>query len=87
MADLETVLEWGAGVELRRKGVPSLWRRTSTDSSYLSAHDSRVHFGLGNQAEVDELIVHWTDGSKESFAAIKPDQIVQIRKTTGKLTR
>ena len=77
----------GAGVELRRKGVPSLWRRTSTDSSYLSAHDSRVHFGLGNQAEVDELIVHWTDGSKESFAAIKPDQIVQIRKTTGKLTR
>ena len=77
----------GAKVELRRKGVASIWRRVSTDSSYLSAHDSRVHFGLGNQPEVEELIVHWTDGSKESFAPPKPDQIIQIRKATGKLTR
>ena len=32
-------------------------RRAHTDSSYLSANDVRVHFGLGGNANIESLIV------------------------------
>ena len=38
---------YGARVVLYRKDRPPMWRRVATDGSYLSAHDPRVHFGLG----------------------------------------
>src|SRR5262249_23643924 len=47
----------GARVGLVRKGKPALWRRVHTDGSYLSASDVRVHFGLGDDASVDALLV------------------------------
>jgi hypothetical protein len=57
----------GARVELRRKGMPTLWRRVRVDGSYLSANDPRVLLGLGTGAEIEALVVHWPDGSKERF--------------------
>ncbi len=45
----------------------TLWRRAHTDSSYLSAGDPRVHFGLGAARQVTRLIVRWPDGSSESW--------------------
>ena len=60
---------YGATVELRRKGAPPLWRRVRADGSYLSANDPRVLFGLGAASEIEALIVHWPDGSREGFAA------------------
>lgn len=60
---------YGATVELRRKGTPSLWRRVRADGSYLSANDPRVLFGLGGASEIEALIVHWPDGRRERFAA------------------
>jgi enediyne biosynthesis protein E4 len=59
---------YGAKVELRRKGAPTLWRRVHSDGSYLSASDPRVVIGLGNATEIDSLIVHWPDGTIERFA-------------------
>ena len=37
----------------RARRPATLWRRARTDGSYLSASDSRVHFGLGVDARVD----------------------------------
>ena len=59
---------YGARVELRRKGAPTLWRRSRADGSYLSANDPRVLLGLGKASEIEALIVHWPDGSRERFA-------------------
>ena len=42
----------GAKVELRQRGR-KLLRRVHTDSSYLSANDVRVHFGLGEDAKIE----------------------------------
>ena len=58
---------YGARVELRRKGKPPLWRRVRTDGSYLSANDPRVLIGLGAGKEIDALIVHWHNGTRERF--------------------
>jgi len=76
----------GARIEVRQNGR-RLMRRVHTDSSYLSANDVRVHFGLGEQARIDELIVYWPDGSTEAWDRIQADQIMTIRQGTGRSVR
>jgi hypothetical protein len=58
---------YGAKVEVRRKGAPTLWRRVRADGSYLSANDPRILLGLGGNAQIEALIVHWPDGKAEPF--------------------
>jgi hypothetical protein len=53
--------------------------------SYASTHDPRIHFGLGETAEIDVIEVHWPSGVVEKFPASKPDQIITL--TEGKSTR
>ena len=58
---------YGAKVEIRRKGAPTIWRRVRADGSYLSANDPRILIGLGGGAQLEALFVHWPDGSSEQF--------------------
>ena len=74
----------GAMVGLVRRAEDTQWRRVNTDSSYLSASDMRAHFGLGDRAEIEAVLVHWPDGSKERFTAVRADRIVKLRQGTGK---
>jgi len=76
----------GALVEVRRSGR-NLLRRAHTDSSYLSSNDVRVHFGLGEDAKIEELIVHWPDGQREAWDKIQVDHIVTIHQGTGRSIR
>jgi enediyne biosynthesis protein E4 len=76
----------GAKVEIRQR-ARMLLRRAHTDSSYLSANDVRVHFGLGEDANIESLIVHWPSGHKEAWDKLKADQIVHIRQGTGRVLR
>ena len=78
----------GAKVVLYRKGRPALWRRLGTDGSYLSAHDPRVHFGLGTDAELkdapmEKIVVTWPEGYQESFDVSRPDQLISIIEGEG----
>ena len=67
-----------------RAGEQTLWRRVHTDSSYLSASDVRVHFGLGEKPDVRAVLVNWPDGSKESWDNVQPDKVVVLRQGSGK---
>jgi hypothetical protein len=58
---------YGAKVELRCRGGRTLWRRVHSDGSYLSASDPRLVIGLGEAGEVEDLVVHWLDGTEERF--------------------
>jgi len=58
---------YGAKVEFRRHGGRTLWRRVHSDGSYLSASDPRLVIGLGEASEIEELVVHWVDGTEERF--------------------
>jgi enediyne biosynthesis protein E4 len=75
----------GARVAVMRRGQEILWRRVSTDSSYLSAHDVRAHFGLADNAQIDSVLVHWPDGSRERFVGMEADRIITIRQGSGQL--
>ena len=67
----------GARVAVKTTGLPELWRRVHTDSSYLSASDPRVHFGLGDATRIEHVTVYWPDGSKSIYegGAVKVNSV------------
>jgi len=74
----------GARVAVLRRGETQLWRHVHTDGSYLSAHDNRVHFGLGSDPNLQGVLVHWPGGAQEVFGGLKADTIVTLRQSGGK---
>jgi hypothetical protein len=58
---------YGAKVEIKRQGVPALWRSVRADGSYLSANDPRILVGLGSAPQIESVTVHWPDGRDERF--------------------
>lgn len=74
----------GAKVGVVRAGQATRWRRVTGDSSYMSANDIRVHFGLGSDATIEAVLVVWPDLKKERFEGIRSDRIVTLRQGTGK---
>ncbi len=68
----------GAEITLWMPGATRYAAVTST-YSFLSANDSRVHFGLGEAASVDSLRIRWPDGT-ETVHQVDVDRIVTISK-------
>jgi hypothetical protein len=73
----------GARIRLERAGQPALWRRVRTDGSYLAASDVRAHFGLGTEARVAAIVVHWPDGAVERWTGLAADRQVTLQRGTG----
>ena len=48
------------------------------NSSFESASDSRVQFGLGSAARVDSIVVHWPSGQVDKLGPIAADREVTI---------
>lgn len=71
-------------IALIRSGMPTVYRSANTDSGYLSAHDPRVHFGLGARPDNDGLIVYWTDGTREQWPGTIAGKVVTLKKGTGR---
>jgi len=72
----------GARVAALLKDGRSLWRHVHTDGSYLSASDVRLHFGLGQNTEV-QLLVNWPDGTRETWSRVRVDSLVTLRQGSG----
>jgi hypothetical protein len=74
----------GARVALLRENGSILWRHVHTDGSYLSAGDSRVHFGLGADLQVQAIGIVWPNGSRELWTTVKADSLNRLQQKTGK---
>ena len=74
---------YGAKVEIRRHGAPTLWRRVRADGSYLAANDPRVLVGLGSGSAIEDVTVHWPDGRNERFTAPLLRQYTTLVEGTG----
>lgn len=68
----------GAMVKLYRNGLPPLVRRVHTDSSYCSASDRKVHFGLGGNSAIQWIEVAWPDGSTERWSAPAANRVLTL---------
>jgi hypothetical protein len=72
----------GAEVKITAAGQ-SQWATVSTASSYLSASDKRVHFGLGPATSAD-VEIRWPSGIVQSLKGVKADAMATVDEPTKK---
>lgn len=60
-------------------GVPT-WqlRDIQAQTGYAGQNSSTVHFGLGDAAKVDTLIISWPAGNRQIFTDVTPNQLVEV---------
>ncbi|MYD44382.1 MAG: CRTAC1 family protein [Gammaproteobacteria bacterium] len=58
-------------------------RVVQSASSYLSARDPRIHFGLGSDDKVTNVRVRWISGEERQLAELQANQIVTIKEGAG----
>ena len=78
------------GVGARVKVTAGDW--TSYDQrkggmSYQSAHDPRLHFGLGSRDHADSVEVRWPSGAVTKLGKLQSDQILTIKEGEGLVDR
>ncbi|MDX1740345.1 MAG: CRTAC1 family protein [Rhodothermales bacterium] len=59
-------------------GGRTLTAHKQSSSGYLSQHDPRLHFGLGQSEVVDRLEVRWPSGSVQVLENVEAGQVVTI---------
>lgn len=69
----------GAEVVIRAGGRVER-RDVAAGGSFLSTHDPRPHFGLGERESVDELEVHWPGGATTRLRDVEARAIVRVRR-------
>ncbi len=71
----------GARATLRYGGLVQA-QEVLSQSSYLSANDRRLHFGLGAAEEAD-IEIRWPLGRIEKFAAVPADRLIHCTEGSG----
>jgi len=73
----------GARVWLTAGGVTQV-RDVKGPGGHVNAQSSRiVHFGLGSNTDIDELVVRWVGGETESISGAQVDRRMRIVEGTG----
>jgi hypothetical protein len=73
----------GATVTVSTAGLKQVDAVTS-QSSFLSHNDSRLHFGLGSATRVENYTVRWPNGATEQFPGSAADMLVLLVESTGR---
>ena len=77
---------FGARIELTAGGMKQE-AEVRANSSYLSASDARVHFGVGELATVDSILIRWPSGAVDTISNEKADQELVVREGQGVTAR
>ena len=78
----------GAKVKLKATiNGKSMWqyREISAQNTFQGMNDLRVHFGLGNAAVIDSIIIIYPAGNTEIFTNIQPDKFYRNIEGSGSL--
>ena len=81
------------GTKSNRDGIGSIVRVSSGGvvqvdqskggTSYMSASDPRLHFGLGKRNKIDSLQITWPSGQIDKFTDIPVDTIIAVKEGVG----
>ncbi|MFN7999067.1 MAG: CRTAC1 family protein [Bryobacteraceae bacterium] len=69
----------GARIHITGESGQEQYGFVSTASSYLSASDKRVHFGLGSDRRLRQIEVRWPSGIVQVLKDIAADQVLTVR--------
>jgi enediyne biosynthesis protein E4 len=61
-------------------------QEVSAQSSFYSANDRRLHFGLGSEKAAD-LTIRWPNGAIEKIGNVAADQLIVVREGAGIVQR
>ena len=76
----------GARVRLKT-GARLQTLEVTSQSSYYSHNDLRLHFGLADKVKADQVEIRWPSGQTETIRDIPANQIVTIREGFGLVKR
>jgi hypothetical protein len=74
----------GAKVKITANGV-SQTDEVKGGMSYQSAHDPRLHFGLGNATRITDLNVIWPSGAVTKLINVPADQCITIKEGVAQM--
>jgi enediyne biosynthesis protein E4 len=85
------------GTKSNRDGVGSLLKLSSGGvvqvdqakggTSYMSASDPRIHFGLGKRNKIDSLQITWPSGQVDKLKNVPVDTVVAVKEAVGIVPR
>ena len=73
---------FGARVEIKAAGLTQT-AEVRSNSSFESASDPRLHFGLGSATRIDSITVRWPSGAVDRIGPLSADQEVTIKEGNG----
>ena len=81
------------GTKSNRDGVGSVLKLTAGrfvhvdqakgGTSYMSASDPRIHFGLGKNAKIESLVITWPSGQVDKLTSVPADSIIAVKEGVG----
>jgi hypothetical protein len=81
------------GTKSNRDGIGSVLKLTSEGfvhveqskggTSYMSASDPRIHFGLGKRGKIESLVITWPSGQVDKLTNVPIDQIIAVKEGVG----
>jgi hypothetical protein len=74
------------GRVVARYGGRAQAQAVTAQSSFYSANDRRLHFGLGEARSAD-LTIRWPNGATEKIPSVGADQLIVVREGEGILRR
>ena len=85
------------GTKSNRDGIGSVLKLTSSGfvqvdqakggTSYMSASDPRIHFGLGKRSKIDSLVITWPSGQVDKLTNVPIDGIIAVKEGVGIVPR
>jgi len=76
----------GASLKLTAEGFSEV-EQAKGGTSYMSASDPRIHFGLGKRTKIASLEITWPSGQVDRLTNVTPDQIIAVKEGTGIIPR
>jgi len=68
----------GAQVEIFWNGQQQV-QEVSGGSGFAAENQRRLHFGLGKNAQIDKVVIHWPSGRTQTLDRLAPDQPYNIK--------
>ena len=76
----------GTALKLTSEGFVE-YRQAEGGMSYMSAHDPRIHFGLGQRKSVESLVITWPSGIVDKLVNVPINQTITVKEGVGIIPR
>ena len=76
----------GAVLKLSAEGFTQV-DQAKGGTSYMSASDPRIHFGLGRRSKIDSLTITWPSGQIDKLTNVPTDSVIAIKEGVGIVPR